>query len=214
MNIMIDYSLYLVTDHTLSKGRTTLEIVELAIKGGVTCVQLRNKEASDDEFRKEAYQLIKLTRHYSIPLIINDRVEIAQEIGAQGLHLGQSDMPLAEARNIVDKSMIIGISAETVEDAIVAEKNNADYIGISPVFQTQTKKDIAPPLGLDGIRAIRNAVNLPLVGIGGISAANAAEVIHAGADGVAVVSAIVSADSPNYASRMLLQTVQEALLSR
>lgn len=211
---MIDYSLYLVTDHTLSKGRTTLEIVELAIKGGVTCVQLRNKEASDDEFRKEAYQLIKLTRHYSIPLIINDRVEIAQEIGAQGLHLGQSDMPLAEARNIVDKSMIIGISAETVEDAIVAEKNNADYIGISPVFQTQTKKDIAPPLGLDGIRAIRNAVNLPLVGIGGISAANAAEVIHAGADGVAVVSAIVSADSPNYASRMLLQTVQEALLSR
>ena len=201
--IGVDYSLYLVTDRTLSRGRTSEEIVGAAVRGGVTCVQLREKHCSTRNFIREARSLQPLLQHHKIPLIINDRLDVALAIGADGVHLGQSDMHIGDARRLVGEKMIIGISAENLNDAIVAEQEGADYIGISPVFATGTKVDTAAPLGLEGISWIRRAVNLPLVGIGGINAGNVREIICAGADGVAVVSAIVSADCPETAASEL-----------
>ncbi len=205
----VDYSLYLVTDRTLSRQRSSEDIVAAAVRGGVTCVQLREKHCSTREFVREARSLQPLLRHHKIPLIINDRLDVALAIGADGVHLGQSDMHIGDARRLVGEKMIIGISAENLDDAIVAEQEGADYIGISPVFATDTKVDTAAPLGLEGIRRVRRAVNIPLVGIGGINLTNIREIIGAGADGVAVVSAIVSADCPKTAAaelkKLLLQ---------
>ena len=204
---MHDYSLYLVTDRDLSRGRSTVEIVEASIKGGVTCVQLREKSCSTREFIAEARALKRLLQNQNIPLIINDRVDVALATEADGVHLGQDDMILEDARKLLGPAKIIGISAECLEDAIRAETAGADYIGISPVYATPTKTDTAPPLGLAGVKAIRAAVNLPLVGIGGIGPHNGAEVIKSGADGLAVVSAIVSASCPETAARTLRELV-------
>lgn len=199
----VDYSLYLVTDRSLSLGRSSEEIVVAAIRGGVTCVQLREKHCSTRKFIREARRLQPILHHSGIPLIINDRLDVALAIGADGVHLGQNDMHIGDARRLLGEKMIIGISAENLDDAIVAEQQGADYIGISPVFATDTKNDAAAPLGLEGIRRIRRAVNIPLVGIGGIHVGNVHEVQRAGADGVAVVSAIVSADCPETAASEL-----------
>ncbi len=198
-----DYSLYLVTDRSLSRGRSSAEIVAAAVRGGVTCVQLREKQCCTREFIEEARSLQPLLSRYKIPLIINDRLDVALATGADGLHLGQSDMHIGDARRLAGDRMIIGISAETLEDAVLAEQEGADYIGISPVFATKTKTDTSPPLGLAGIRRIRQAVRIPLVGIGGIHSGNIRAVIGAGADGVAVVSAIVSADCAETAAAEL-----------
>ena len=205
---MFDYSLYLVTDRTLSLGRSTVEVVRAAIRGGVSCVQLREKGCSTREFMDEARLLKALLAGTGVPLFINDRLDVALAVGADGVHLGQNDLPIADARRLVGNRMIIGISAESVADAIRAEAEGADYIGASPVFTTPTKTDTAPPLGLAGLRAIRRAVQLPLVAIGGINADNAAQVLRAGADGLAVVSAIVSAPCPRTAAAGLRQRIQ------
>lgn len=205
---MFDYSLYLVTDRTLSLGRSTVEVVRAAIRGGVSCVQLREKGCSTREFMDEARLLKALLAGTGVPLFINDRLDVALAVGADGVHLGQNDLPIADARRLVGNRMIIGISAESVADAVRAEAEGADYIGASPVFTTPTKTDTAPPLGLDGLRAIRRAVQLPLVAIGGINADNAAQVLRAGADGLAVVSAIVSAPCPRTAAAGLRQRIQ------
>ena len=205
---MIDYSLYLVTDRALSLGRSTVEVVRAAIRGGVSCVQLREKGCSTREFMDEARLLKALLAGTGVPLFINDRLDVALAVGADGVHLGQNDLPIADARRLVGNRMIIGISAESVADAIRAEAEGADYIGASPVFTTPTKTDTAPPLGLDGLRAIRRAVQLPLVAIGGIDANNAAQVLRAGADGLAVVSAIVSAPCPRTAAAAIRQQIE------
>ena len=205
---MFDYSLYLVTDRALSLGRSTVEVVRAAIRGGVSCVQLREKGCSTREFMDEARLLKALLAGTGVPLFINDRLDVALAVGADGVHLGQNDLPIADARRLVGNRMIIGISAESVADAIRAEAEGADYIGASPVFTTSTKTDTAPPLGLDGLRAIRRAVQLPLVAIGGIDADNASQVLRAGADGLAVVSAIVSAPCPRTAAAGLRQRIQ------
>ncbi len=198
-----DYSLYLVTDRALSKGRSNLEIVEQAIAGGVTCVQLREKNCSTRTFVEEGRALKNILQSYKIPLIINDRVDVAMAVGAEGVHLGQDDMDLIDARRLVGPDIIIGISVESIADAREAAINGADYLGISPVYATPTKTDTAPPLGLKGIRHIRQEVDLPLVAIGGINETNCAEVMAAGADGLAVVSALVSAPSPKEAALQL-----------
>lgn len=207
---MFDYSLYLVTGRDLSRGRTTCDIVREAIAGGVTCVQLREKDCSTRQFITEARLLKAMLQPVGIPLIINDRLDVALAVGADGLHLGQKDMSIADARRLSGPALVIGISAESLADAVRAEAEGADYIGISPVFSTATKKDAATPLGLDGIRRIRAAVSLPLVGIGGITMANAAAVIAAGADGVAVVSAIVAASCPRTAAATLKHLINLA----
>jgi thiamine-phosphate pyrophosphorylase len=194
--IRLDYSLYLVTDRGLSRGRSTYDIVRAAVAGGVTCVQLREKDCPTRTFIDEARLLKAILDPLGIPLIINDRLDVALAVGAAGVHLGQQDMDIIDARRLVGPELIIGISAESLEDALRAEAQGADYIGISPVFATATKNDTAVPLGLDGIRRIRAAVRLPLVAIGGITIDNAAAVMAAGADGIAVVSAIVTAVCP------------------
>ena len=208
---MIDFSLYLVTDRSLSKGRSNRAIVEAAAAGGITCVQLREKHCGTREFIHEAQTLRPLLREYDLPLIINDRLDVALAVEADGVHLGQSDMPLAMARRIAGSSLLICISAESTDDALRAAQEGADYIGISPVFSTPTKSDTAPPLGLAGVSRIRGLVDLPVVAIGGINHDNAASVIGAGADGVAVVSAIVSAADPAEAARTLKNLVKQAL---
>ena len=206
----IDYSLYLVTDRGLARGRSTLDIVQAAVNGGATIVQLREKECSTLEFIQQALSIKEFLKIHNVPLIINDRLDVAQAIEADGVHLGQTDMPLETAKGILGDTMIIGISAECLADAITAEEGGADYLGVSPIYATPTKTDTAPALGLEGLREIRKAVRLPLVGIGGLNKGNAADVIRYGADGVAVVSAIVAADDPEDAARELMQVITEA----
>ena len=206
----IDYSLYLVTDRGLARGRSTLEIVKAAVQGGVTCVQLREKECSTLDFIEQALEVKDFLKSRGVPLIINDRVDVALAVAADGVHLGQTDMPLKIAQQIVPDSMIIGISAESVEDAIEAQQGGADYLGVSPIYTTPTKTDTAPPLGLQGLQVIRAAVDLPLVGIGGLNRDNSAAVIQNGGDGVAVVSAIVAAEDPMQAANELKQIIDEA----
>lgn len=186
----LDYSLYLVTDRNLLKGKSLYEAVEQAILGGVTLVQLREKDASTREFYKQALELKKITETYNIPLIINDRLDIAQAVDAEGVHLGQSDMPLVAARNILGKNKIIGISVGSVEEALEAEKNGADYVGIGTIFFTGTKKDIDIPIGIEGLKSVYNSINIPAVAIGGINENNFREVLSIGIDGISVVSAI------------------------
>ncbi len=207
---VVDVSLYLVTDRSLSKGRATAEVVREAVAGGVTCVQLREKACGTREFLAEARAVKAVLQGTGVPLIINDRVDVALAVGAAGVHLGQQDMPMADARRLGPPGWIIGVSAESVEDAVRAEGEGADYVGVSPVFATPTKTDHAPPLGLDGLRRIRAAVKLPLVAIGGIHVGNAWEVVRAGADGLAVVSAIVAADDPRAAAAELRRKIVAA----
>ena len=207
----IDYSLYLVTDRGLSHGRTTLDIVTAAVSGGVTCVQLREKLASTREFIEEALTIRDYLHSVHIPLIVNDRLDVALAVGAEGVHLGRADMPPAMARAVAGNSRItIGVSVESVADALAAESNGADYLGVSPIFATPTKTDTAPALGRGGLQAIRQAVGLPLIAIGGLNSGNAADIIRCGADGVAVVSAIVSAADPAAAARRLKSVILEA----
>ena len=206
----IDYSLYLVTDRGLARGRSTLEIVSAAVHGGVTVVQLREKDCSTRDFIEQALTIKAFLKDRGVPLMINDRLDVAQAVKADGVHLGQTDMPLKVAKKILGDSMIIGISAESLQDAIEAEKGGADYLGVSPIYATPTKTDTALPLGLEGLREIRKAVRLPLVSIGGLNRDNAAEVIRNGADGVAVVSAIVAADDPQTAADALKQIIKKA----
>lgn len=205
---MLDLSLYLVTDRDLAVGRPLAGIVRAAADAGVTCVQLRDKSGSTRTLVSQAQELISLLRPRGIPLIVNDRVDVALATGADGVHLGQDDLPLPAARALLGPSRVIGISVESVEQAIAAERTGADYLGVSPVFATPTKTDTAAPLGLDGLSAIRRATALPLVAIGGIGAHNAAAVIRAGADGVAVVSAIVAAADPGRAAADILAQVR------
>lgn len=210
MRNSIDYSLYLVTDRSLSRGRTTLEIVRAAIAGGATCIQLREKDCSTSAFIREAMTIRDLLSGNQVPLIINDRLDVALAVGADGVHLGQTDMPLEMARDIAGADMLIGISAECLEDAVAAAEGGADYIGVSPIYETPTKTDTAPALGLSGLQTIRRAVDVPLVAIGGLNLENAAAVIAHGADGIAVVSAIVSADDPQTAARQLRLEIERA----
>ena len=206
----VDYSLYLVTDRALARGRATAEIVRAAVAGGVTCVQLREKECGTREFIEEARAVQAGLRGTGVPLIVNDRVDVALAVGAEGVHLGQRDMAIADARRLGPPGWIVGVSAESVEDAVRAEREGADYVGASPVFATPTKADHAAPLGLDGLRRLRAAVKLPLVAIGGIHAGNARETVRAGADGLAVVSAIVAADDPRAAAEILRREIAAA----
>lgn len=195
-----DFSLYLVTNESLSLGRSIELIVEEAVKGGVTAVQLREKNCSSREFYARAKVLQSLLKPLNIPLIINDRLDIALAVDAAGLHIGQSDLPYEVARKLFGKDKIIGLSVENFEQALEANKLDVDYIGLSPVFSTPTKRDTKAPLGLAGIKEIANISKHKTVAIGGINCANAQEIMAQGVDGIAVVSAIVSAVNPKEAA--------------
>jgi len=202
---MFDLSLYLVTDRSLSLDRDMEWIVEEAVKGGVTMVQLREKECSTRDFIELAIRLKQKLAPYNVPLIINDRADVALAANADGLHIGQSDMQCNMARQLLGADKIIGLSVENMEQVYESNNMDVDYIGISPVFSTATKTDTALPFGLEGIRDVMAICNHPAVAIGGINLTNVREIMAAGAHGIAVVSAICSAESPKAAAIELKQ---------
>lgn len=203
-----DWSLYLVTDRGLAGGRPIEGVIEAAVRGGVSAVQLREKEASTREFVELGRKCQALLRPLGIPLLINDRLDVALAIGADGVHIGQSDMEYAIARRLLGPEAIIGLSVETPEQAELAAGLDADYLGVGPIFATATKPDAAAAWGLERLAALRKKSGQVLVAIGGIGAANAAQVIEAGADGIAVVSAICAAAHPEQAARELRREIE------
>ena len=206
----MNYSLYLVTDSALAMGRPLLDVVCAAIDGGVTCVQVREKDVPSRVYVSQLLSVRPLLRERGIPLFVNDRVDVALAVEADGVHLGQTDLPLSMARGVAAGRLLIGVSCESVQDGVDAERGGADYVSVSPVFATPTKTDTASALGLDGVRAVRRAVRVPVAAIGGINATNAADVVRAGADGICVVSAIVSAPDPRAAAASLRGIVEGA----
>lgn len=210
----IDFGLYLVTDLVMAGVRPLEQIVRESAAGGVTMVQLREKDAGTREFLDRAFVLRQAASDLGIPLIINDRVDIALACRADGVHLGQEDMHCSIARRIAGKEMIIGVSVSTAEEALEAEADGADYLGVGPLFATPTKADALPATGLGVLRTIRRTVRIPLVGIGGINSINAGDVIRAGADGVAVVSAIIASPNPGAAARALRSAIDQVRCGR
>lgn len=202
MKRKIDYTLYLCTDRELMSTNTLEEAVEQAIRGGCTLVQLREKDCSSLEFYRTAVGVKKITDRYGIPLIINDRADIALAVGADGVHAGQSDLPCSELRAMLGDDRVIGISAATVEEAVRAQKDGADYIGVGAMFPTGTKAD-ARAVSMETLAEIRRAVSIPIVVIGGIGPQNAAGFRGTGVDGLAVVSAILSKPDIAAAAREL-----------
>jgi thiamine-phosphate pyrophosphorylase len=206
----VDYSLYLVTDRVLSLGRSNLEVIQAAVRGGVTLVQLREKEATTKEFYQEGLKIRAYLKTRDIPLIINDRIDMALALDAEGVHLGQEDMPIDAARKILGPQKIIGASVFTPEEAKIAEALGADYLGLSPIFVTETKPELTQHLGIKGIPLLKEAVRIPVVGIGSMSESNAYEAVKAGLDGVAVVSAICSREDPRAAAEAIKKEVLRA----
>lgn len=199
----IDYTLYLVTDRGILQGRDLYRVVEDAIDGGVTLLQLREKDASSREFYEVAREMKELAHSRKIPLIINDRLDIALAVDADGLHIGQDDLPLPVARRLLGPGKILGYSVSNVEEAVYGEENGADYLGAGAVFATGSKELAVPPIGLDMLREIRRAVSLPVVGIGGISPDNLEEVKRTGIDGISVISAILGSEDTREAAGRL-----------
>jgi thiamine-phosphate pyrophosphorylase len=203
------WRLYVVTDEKVSRGRSHIQVAEAAILGGADVLQLRDKDASGGLLYRVALQLRKLTRDAGIPFIVNDRLDIALAVDADGVHVGQSDLPASVVRKIMGQGRILGVSVVTVEEALLAEKDGADYLGVGPVFEARgTKPDTGEPLGVDRIARIRGHCRLPIVAIGGIDAENARKVRAAGADAAAVISAIVSADDIAQAARRLKRILE------
>lgn len=203
----IDLSLYLVTEESIAIEELTKIIAE-SVSGGVSIVQLREKNNSSLSFYKKASALKQLLNELSIPLIINDRVDIALAVGADGIHIGQDDLPLPVVKKMVPEDMIVGVSVSTLEDALEAERNGADYIGVGSVFPTKTKQD-ATLMALEDLGEICRGVSIPAVAIGGITADNISALSDSGLSGTAVVSAIMNADNPKTASESLLKIIKD-----
>jgi len=202
---------YLVTDRNLCGTRGVTEVVAQAARAGACCVQLREKTASTRRFIEAAERARGLLALHQIPLIINDRVDVALATGADGVHVGQSDMPPETARRLLGPRAIIGLSVESWEDVVAAQKLDVNYLGISPVYATPTKTDTKKPWGLKGVSRVKRFSRHPLVAIGGLDAANAGDVIQAGADCIAVVSAICAAPNPFEATAQLKTIIEKAL---
>ncbi|MCW6109438.1 thiamine phosphate synthase [Clostridium sporogenes] len=200
----LNYELYLITDRRFLKGRELKKVVEDAILGGVTIVQVREKDVSTREFYNIAKEVKEVTDHYKVPIIINDRLDIAQAINAHGVHLGQKDMQLNIARRILGKDKIIGISVGNIKEALEAENNGADYLGIGTIFPTGSKKDVDAIIGINGLSKIKNNISLPSVAIGGINKTNFKDVLNTGIEGISVISAILDEDDINIAANNLL----------
>jgi len=202
--------LYAVTDRAWLNDETLYEQVEKAIKGGVTFVQLREKKLDEKSFLDEALQIQKLCRRYNIPFIINDNVEIARKINADGVHVGQRDMKAGNVRAILGEDKILGVSAQTVEQAILAEKEGADYLGVGAVFPTGSKLD-ADDVSYETLKEICDAVSIPVVAIGGISAGNVSKLENSGISGIAVISAIFGAEDIQSATKDLKEMTEKVV---
>lgn len=204
----VDYTLYLCTDSGLMSCETVEESVERAILGGATMVQLREKTATSRELFELAKRVKVITDKYGVPLIINDRLDICLAVDAAGVHLGQSDLPCAEARHILGAGKLIGVSAATPEEAAKAQADGADYLGVGAVFTTSTKTNTRP-VTQETIRAIRNAVTIPFVVIGGVNSDNISKLYGLGINGAAVISAIISQPDITAAARKMRQAAEQ-----
>lgn len=204
----IDYSLYLVTDRGIIGARDLVYCIASALAGGVTIVQLREKNASGREFYNTAVQVKQLCERFGVPLIINDRLDIMQAVDADGLHIGQQDIPLEVACRIIGPSKILGYSVSTWEQALLGQLY-ADYLGAGPVFPTDSKSDASDPIGIEGLRVIRSSVRLPVVAIGGINPSNLTQVKETGVDGIAVISAILGHEDIQGAARHMIDIWRE-----
>ncbi len=209
----IDYGLYLVTDRAAARGRGLVDVVRAAVQGGASIVQLRDKEVGTRDSLRLALELKVLLDPLGVPLIVNDRLDLALACGAAGVHLGQDDLPCDVARRLVGAECLLGVSVSTPEEARRATGEGADYLGVSPVFDTPTKWDTPAATGLAGLTAIRAVTHLPLIAIGGLNEGNAASVMAAGADGIAVVSALMAAEDPAAAARALRLAIARARLT-
>lgn len=202
--------LYAITDRTWLNGRSLQDQVEQALKGGATCIQLREKELDEDTFLTEAKVIRDLCQDYKVPFIINDNVKLAREVGADGVHVGQSDMPVAEVRKSIGQGKIVGVSAQTVEQAVQAEKEGADYLGVGAVFSTSTKLD-ANHISKKVLKDICQAVHIPVVAIGGITKQNMLELTGTQVSGVALVSAIFASNNIEENTRDLLELSKQLI---
>ena len=202
MKSKIDYSLYLCTDRSIMSDTSIEECVEKSLKGGVSVVQIREKDCPGKEFLQIAKSVKEITKRYNVPLIINDRVDVAIAVGADGVHVGQDDLPCADVRSLVGEDMIIGVSASSLTEALKAQQDGADYIGVGAMFATDTKTD-AKVVSMEELDRIRREVSIPIVVIGGINKTTLPDFIGKGIDGIAVVSAIVSQNDVESAAREL-----------
>jgi len=208
------YDLYVITDETVGRGRSHAELATQAVDGGADVIQLRDKRLPAPDLLEAATAVRKITRDSGALFIVNDHLDLALRVGADGVHLGAADIPLPEARSLSPPSFIIGASVGSVAGALRAEAAGADYVALSPTFATGSKSDAGPGLGLSVLSAIRVAVSVPLIAIGGINAGNVADVIAAGADGVAVISAVVGVDDLTAAARDLRARIAAAKQDR
>jgi len=217
MRAFPDQPVYLITQADFSAGRSTPEVVTAALEGGTNVVQLREKHASARTQYQIGQRVRELTATADVPLIVNNRIDIAEAINADGVHLGDDDLPVAVAREILGPEAIVGRSVSTPTAAEEAEAAGADYLGVGAVYRTDSKDDVDPEnhgIGLDGLAAVVEATSLPVVGIGGVTTDNGSEVIAAGADGLAVISAITNATDPTAAAAALKQAVEEGVQKR
>lgn len=210
----LDLRLYLVTDPVLGGGRPLVELVAAAVRGGVTAVQLRDKSASDDALLRQALAIREVLAPVGVPLVVNDRVDVALAADADGVHVGTGDASPTRARERLGRDAIVGWSLENLEQVRDPALTACSYLAASPVWSTPTKTDTARALGLAGVARLRALTTLPLVAIGGIDASRVGEVVRAGADGVAVVSAVMAAYDPEAAARQLREAVDAALDTR
>ncbi len=210
----IDCSLYLVTDSELCKGRELINVVLSAVAGGVTMVQLREKNMDAREFADLAKALKICLKSHAVPLIINDRLDIMLISKADGIHVGQTDLNPKDIRTLIGKNAIVGLTVGKFEQIEQAEQFDVDYIGLGPIFETSTKTGLGTPFGIEGAKKARKMTKLPIIGIGGINEKNAHDVYNTGLDGVAVVSAICSAEDPKLAAKNIRAAKKDNLESR
>ncbi|MDO8885333.1 thiamine phosphate synthase [Candidatus Oleimmundimicrobium sp.] len=205
----MDLSFYVITCEVPNLKRSQFEVAKAATEGGATVIQYREKNKSSRELLEMACKIHKITQRANIPLIINDRLDIAQAVKAEGVHLGQGDISVKTARMILGPESIIGVSCGNIEEAIEAERDGASYIGVGPIFPTSTKDNARKPIGIKGLIEIKRSVNVPVVGIGGISVDNVGSVLKSGVDGVAVISAVAFASNMKGASCNLSKKIKK-----
>ena len=206
----MDYSLCIITDEVVAPGRSHISIAIDSLSGGATIIQLRDKRRNCADLYHIALKIRSLCRESGVTFIVNDRLDIALAVSADGVHLGQDDLPLNAARKLAPRPFIIGISVKTVEEAVSAEAEGADYLGVGPVYPTGTKSDAGPDIGPELIRSISEHTSIPIIAIGGINLSNAIEVLDAGADGLAVISAVVCSPDITAESKKFLDLINRA----
>lgn len=204
MSSKVDFNLYLITDRHQTQGRGLSQVVEAALQGGVKAVQLREKDLTTRELYELAYEMRKLTNRYGARLLINDRVDIALAVDADGVHLGADSMPTYRVRKLLGENKLVGVSCHNQISAIIAQEKGADFLTFGPVYYTPSKAIYGAPVGLDPLEQAAESVQIPVFALGGVNGGNIQEVTARGASGIALISAIISADDPNGASRQLL----------